>query len=269
MTKPRILVLRKMSALEYYYKHQNKDPELKNGHDNHSRNVELVKQILTAEGIKFDLATREEISESIISEYDALFSLGGDGTAVAGGFFNKNTPQLNLVSDDRSEGVLCQKDIPLAIANFLSGNYRIENWTKQDVFLDGKFIARPLNETCVGEDGLDFSQMARYDLEVNYNHYCNLGRQIGSGLVIATGTGSTGWKREFSPFPRTANWLEFSAISPVRGMEKGRGRYFRITYKKYKGTFKVDATKYDFPRDSVLEIKLSEFPLRVIVPNLK
>ena len=161
----KILLLRKISPLEYYYKHKNPSEELRNGHDNHNHGVDLVKSILTQREIDFDVVTREELSEDLVSKYDAIFSLGGDGKVIATAAFNKNTPQLNLVTDESSHGALCQKHISASIANFLMGNYHLERWTRQDIFLNNKFVARALNETCIGEDGLNFSKMVKYELE--------------------------------------------------------------------------------------------------------
>ena len=283
MIKPKILVLRKMSALEYYYKHKNQSLDLRVGHDNHNTGVDLVKQILTQEGISFDVFTREELSESRVLEYDALFSLGGDGTVIAAAAFNRITPQLNLVTDESSRGALCQRDIDAAITNFLSGNYHLANWTRQDVFLDGKFVARALNETCVGEDGLNFSKMAKYELETKNLDWVlgkevtrenNWGRQENSGLVVVTGTGTSGWPAIFQPTNRDYGQFKFFTLLPAVGMSPDNhdgnrtiANYLKITYKNHKGTFAVDTIKYDLPRDSILEIKVSDSPLRVIIPN--
>jgi NAD kinase len=271
MTKQKILVVRKMSALEYYYQGKHKNPSIIEGAKNHDRNIVRIAQILKKEGQEFEVVTRRALSEKLVRSYDAVISAGGDGTVIATAAYNKQTPQLNLKTDSRSVGALCQEDIQNAIRNFLSGDYALENWTRQDVYLDGKFVGRASNEVCVGE-GLKFSKLAKYDITC-VNSGMGIARresQSGSGLVIATGTGSSGWPAAFKPFPRNSPYFEFRTLLLHSGIiDYGRADNIEINYKGHEGKFAIDTKEYDLPRDSQLEIEVSKYPLPVIVASAK
>ncbi|MDD5192544.1 MAG: hypothetical protein PHX96_05375, partial [Candidatus Nanoarchaeia archaeon] len=145
--KPKILIVRKMSALEFYYNGNHKSRQIIESHENHNQSVEKTEELIKKAGGEYRTITRRELSEELVNEYDAVISAGGDGTVIATAAFNKNIPQLNLKTDSKSVGALCQKDTENALKNFLNSNYKIEEWTRQDVYHDGKFIDRALNET--------------------------------------------------------------------------------------------------------------------------
>ena len=143
-------------------------------------------------------------------------------------------------------------------------NYEIENWTRQDVILNGKLIGRALNETAIGED-MNFTKMTRYNLKFNHREDYN----ENSGLIIVTGTGSTGWPNAFKQFSRKSKSFIFRTILPCEGREIGRDNYFKIEYKGHEGKVALDTVEYELPRDSILEVKVSQYPLRVIIPKSK
>jgi NAD kinase len=271
MNKPRILLLRKMSALEFFYKGNHKSHELHAGRKMHDGNIVKIEQILRKENIDFDIVTRRELSEKMVSNYDAVISAGGDGTVIATAAKNKETPQLNLKTDKRSVGALCQKNISKAIYAFLSGDYRIENWTRIDIFLDNKFLGRALNQVYIAER-LEGDQFSKYKLNwISNDGIAHKVTHGNSGLVIATGTGSTGWKAEFKGYPRDSRDITFSGVSNVPETKHGCGKYFKVKYLGHEGRFRLDSVKdtgYDLPRDSVLEVKISDYPLKVIIPNI-
>jgi NAD kinase len=264
----RVLVVRKMSALEYYYNGNHKSKTILDSHENHSESVERIRNLLKNAGIAFDVITRKELSEELVSNYDAVISAGGDGTAIAIAAYNKDKPQLNIKTDSKSTGALCQTEIEYAIKALIQGRYRLEEWQRQDIYINGKFIGRASNETCVGEK-MRFDQLARYELEFFDVDLSLIKSEIqsASGIVIVTGTGSSAWPAAFKPFSKEARYFEFKTLLQHSGVIKnGKANYFRIIYKGHEGKFSLDTKDFDFPRDSVLEIKPSDNPLRVIVP---
>lgn len=259
--KPKILIVRKLSALEYYYDGNHKSEDLNKGHKNHNETVCKIEELVKKAGYNPLVVTRKELSEQLINGYDYVISAGGDGTVIATAAFNKYIPQLNLKTDEKSKGKLCSHlSIEEAINNLIKENYETENWTRQDVFLNGKLIGRALNETAIGED-MNFTKMTRYNLKLNDKKDYN----ENSGLIIVTGTGSTGWPNAFKPFPRNSKSLKFLTILPCEGREIGKGNYFKIEYKGHEGKVAIDTVRYDFPRDSMLEIKVSPYPLKIII----
>jgi NAD kinase len=269
MKPKKILVVRKMSALEYYYNGKHKSEIINECDRNHTQSVQEIERILKKENIKFNVVTRRELSEKLIKSYDAVISAGGDGTVIAVAAYNIDTPQLNLRTDSRSTGAICQKDIPKALNSFLNGQYKIEEWQRQDVYLDGKFIGRASNETCIGEV-LRFDRLARYEL-LFVDAESGLPKeetQSGSGLIIVTGTGSGAWPAAFKLYPKDSLFFEFKTLLQHSGViEKGRAKYVRLTYKGHEGKFAIDTQDYVLPRDSQLEIKLSKNPLRIVIPD--
>ena len=258
--KPKILVVRKMSAFEYYYNGNHKNKALIESHEEQQENVKKVLEKLENHKFIYNVITRKELTKDLVNQYDFVFSLGGDGTVIATASFNKDKPQLNIKTDEKSRGSLCSSNTEQTLKDFFKNNYKIEEWTRQGVYLNSGLVGRALNETAIGEEGMRFTKMARYDLESD-----NLKEsQKNSGLIIVTGTGSTGWPNAFKPYSKTSKQFKFTTLLPSEGQEKGKGDYFKIEYQGHNGNFAIDTIEYDFPKDSVLEIKLSENPLKVI-----
>lgn len=263
------LLLRKLSPLEYHYKFDNKSPDLHEGHHENGVSIRKIEEILKARGVQYDSVTRESLPKIRFEDYERVISAGGDGTVIALAFYNKNIPQLNLKTDKRSRGILCNQDIEKTFDCIFNGDYIIENWNRQDIFLDHKFVGRALNEICIGED-MDFSKAAKYEFsaktesgDIIEDHMEN------SGLIVVTGTGSSAWGSCFERFNQSSDYFKYTTIMPNIGkLNQGISLSCRLNYKNHSGKFAIDTVVYDFPRDSILEIKLSEFPLRVIKPKI-
>jgi len=257
-----------MSALEYHYNSGHKSQELSKSDNEQKESIEQIIQKLESEKCSYKTVTRKELQEILINDHDFVISAGGDGTVIATAAFNKNTPQLNIKTDKMSLGNLCCSSLETALEDFFRGNYTIKQWTRQDVYINEKLIGRALNETAVGE-GMKFTKMARYKIELNESDGRHKKNEYhkNSGIIIATGTGSTGWPTAFASYPRSSKLFRFRTILPFNGSEKGLGEYFKIIYKGHEGKVALDTIEYDLPRDSVLEIKLSKNPLNVIKPR--
>jgi NAD kinase len=264
-----ILIVKKTSSLEHYYGFNNISEDLHKGHEENGNSIKKIETILRDNKIKYNTVTRENLINLRVEEYDAVISAGGDGTVIAVGAYNINTPQLNLKTDSRSKGALCCKDIEKSLESMLNGDFFIENWSRQDVYLNGRFVSRALNETCICE-GTNISKMAKYDISFedkyrriieDYHH--------NSGIVIVTGTGSTGWPYLFQAYDREDKSFKFKTNIPnIGNINSGEFLECSITYKNHNGKFVIDTIEYNFPRDSVLEIKQSILPLKVIKPKV-
>jgi len=258
----KILVVRKMSALEYHYNGNHQSKELIESHKEQKRNLAKIEKILKKEKQDYEVTTRINLSYETIMGYDLVISAGGDGTVIATAAYNTFTPQLNLKLDRKSKGTLCIENFEDAIKAVLDKNCEIEKWTRQDIFFDHGQLGTALNETCIGE-GLKFSKMAKYEL------YNGKEKEIqkNSGLVIVTGTGSTGWPSAFIPYSKNSKILKYKAILPYQGKEKGQGNYFKIKYRGHEGKVAIDTVEYDLPRDSLLEVIEAANPLPVVIPK--
>ena len=268
MIPEKILVLRKMSALEFYYKGKHKSKVINESAESHNEKIKQIKNILKKSGKKFDIVTREELSEEFVKKYDAVISAGGDGTVIAAAAYNSNVPQLNLKTDSKSVGALCQEDIFNSVNSLLKGNYTIQEWQRQDIYLDGKFVGRASNETCIGEQ-LRFDKLAKYKLSfLDEKEKLFEENQSGSGIIISTGTGSGAWPAAFTQYEKESKYFSFKTILKHSGqIEEGKANYLKLVYLGHEGKFSIDTKEYALPRDSTLEIKLSKNPLRVIIPT--
>jgi NAD kinase len=266
----KILIVKKMSSLEYYYNGSHKSKELQESHEENGNSIKKIEEILSDYDIRHDIVTREQLQNIKYDEYDSVISAGGDGTVIAVAAYNLNTPQLNLRTDSKSKGALCFHNVEKALESMLKGDFHIENWTRQDIYLDNKFIGRASNETCVGEK-LRFDKLAKYKLlflEAE-NGLTQQETQSGSGIIIVTGTGSSAWPAAFKPYSRDCQYFKFKTLLQHSGIiEQGKASSVKIDYKGHEGRFSIDTREYDLPRDSVLEIKQSKFPLRIINPNI-
>jgi len=264
----KVLVVRKMSAAEYHYNGNAPNRELTERDLNHRLALREIESVLERCSASYKVITRRELCGENFSDYDLVISAGGDGTVIATAAYNECTPQVNVHTEKKgkSKGVLCIPHLE-DIESILQGNYTTEHWTRQDLHQDGKFVARALNETCVGEKDLNFSKMAGYDLKF-HNAQEFQDQHYNSGLIIVTGTGSTAWPALFSPQSRACPYLMFSTVLPYQGLiNTGKTDYLEIHYQKFEGTYAADTVARDFPLDSKLVISISDKPLSVLVPK--
>lgn len=259
-----ILVVRKLSALEYY-KYHRKDFQLAESDRAQSEAISQIEAELKEAEKDFQIITRHELQswDLVKEKVHLVISAGGDGTVLATAAYNVATQQLNLKTDSSSSGVLCH-DIS-CLKKVLAGKYKIESWTRQWVLLDGHYVGQALNEVCIGEY-LKFSKTARYLLTYQWRKKTHSAYQKDSGIVIATGTGSTGWPSMFKPFPKTETYFKFKTIYPYEGEVTGMAEALQIKYLGHNGKFALDTIEQDFPRNSTLIIKASPSPLQVVIP---
>jgi len=265
----KILIVKKMSAQEFYYDGKNKSPEVVEADLEQEKNLCLIKKILDSNKKDYKILTRKELPNKIVSDYDLVISAGGDGTVIATAAYNLDVPQLNLKLDSKSVGALCASDVKSSLEKVLAGNCSVEKWTRQDIFLDGKFVGRALNDVCIGEGKyeLNFSKMAVYELEfTDENGMTQKDFHKNSGLIVVTGNGSSAWGKAFSTYSRQSDLFSFITVLPNAGnINYGKGTDLKIIYKHHEGKIALDTINYNFPRDSILEIKLSKHPLKVVV----
>ncbi len=252
--------------------------KIKKSHDEHSSSLVLVSSILRKRGIEPEIRFTQNSGFDDFRNRDLVVSLGGDGTILKSArCIVDNTPLLSVKSDSYSSGSLCTIDssrFEEALDRILKGDLRIEKWTRAEGATTDMWLLA-LNELYIGHK---FSSgMARYELSFRDK----VDDQMSSGVVVSTGTGSTGWYANLlnseGPFPRTSEELKFC----VREYKKDAG------YKQTKGTIRRGETLllrsnmnldgciildgdsekqlYDFKRGGLLEIGVSYNPLYVLM----
>jgi NAD kinase len=220
--------------------------------------------------IAFNDLKKEDLKES-----DLIITLGGDGTFVKAANLVENSPILGInVESHKSEGALTDlelKDIE-KLKDLFSGKYSIQTRQRAKVKLNGKFIdEHALNEVYVGATSQFHS--SRYKIKFKGNEE----EHRSSGVIVSTGTGSPAWfysagGKIFSP---EEDKLSFIVREPYRGkrifipkiikgdLNNGEKLIIEST-RDFGGIIAINDATYDFNTGSVVEIELSDKPLKAI-----
>ncbi|MBI4140347.1 NAD(+)/NADH kinase [Candidatus Woesearchaeota archaeon] len=137
-----------------------------------------------------DLLLMCQLREEIIG-YDAVISLGGDNSFTYTSHFVGSIPLIGMNSDPaRSVGALCKwtaNDAGKLQEQLTKGDYKITEWARLSADIDGKKLSLATSEYFFGEKLR--RDMSRHVVVYHGKEY----EQKSSGIVIATGAGSTGW----------------------------------------------------------------------------
>jgi NAD kinase len=136
---------------------------------------------------------RSELDRFLFEPDDVVIALGQDGlVANAAKYLAEGQPVIGVNPDrQRFEGVLVRHEPASAadlLADAVGGRAMFEERTLAEARLDDGQRLVALNEIFVGHSS---HQSARYELRVGERSE----RQSSSGLIVATGTGQTGWSR--------------------------------------------------------------------------
>lgn len=189
-----------------------------------------------------DFIYREELDNLDRTGYDALIALGGDNHFIYVAMFAGALPLIGINSDPMtSHGALIYFHSDGFIESYHSAGskssdlFEIENWSTIGcdlVYPDGTIVQTgpSISEISIRNDFPD--AMSRYLIRIDDG---KTEEQKSSGLLLATGAGSTGWYRNALPaevlesgdaiFPRDAPF--FRAVAREAGH---RGRSYRNSY---------------------------------------
>jgi len=215
---------------------------------------------------------------AIRKQYNLIISLGGDNCFTYVSNHLPNTPILGINSDpQRSVGCLTQyavhtdKDIYDLSEKIDDRRYRIEEWTRLVAEVDGKVITQATSEYFLGE---------RQRVDMSRHILIYRGREVEqkcSGLLIATGAGSSGWLRSCGGdyvWPCSAKYVCFKATE-IYSEEKrassgilSEGEELIVhSLNDNEGIISADSfDTYAFNRGSSAKIRIGN-PLRVMVPK--
>lgn len=224
---------------------------------------------------------RHQVTRDALRAADLVIAFGGDNHfqyvshAIEDGYI------LGVNADPlRSEGALVQytsEELMEILSALTRGDFEISEWTRLDGEVDGRPMPRIMCEYFLGER--DRMEMSRYTVR----HRSSVEEQKGSGLVISTGAGSTGWyDSEIADylgrsdvFPRTRSEARLFVTAPFRGrLTDPKLRHQALlpgeslsiaSFNDADGIVGCDALeRIPFPRGALARIQLSEHPLKVL-----
>lgn len=161
-----------------------------------------------------------------IQGYDLVIVLGGDNSFTNVSHYVGSIPILGINSDpERSVGWLTQwsirteQDVFDLIEVLDFDHLEIEQWARLEVTVNGKLLPPATSEVFLGERQRNF--MSRHILEHEGSRF----EQKCSGLIVATGAGSTGWYKSAGPednqtWPCTEQRARFLATEPYNQAAK-------------------------------------------------
>ena len=234
-----------------------------------------IRKILNEHDIKSTLVKRNKLIKKCVEGYDLILSVGGDGTLLRVSHFVNNTAVLGVNLDPKtSEGALCSAtsyDLKEKLARIIDGKFGIKRLTRARVFFINKDQSYDgLNEIYVGSTKPYY--ISRYILKFDKVEE----EQKSSGIIIATGAGSTAWygsviKESFDP---EIEELRFVVREPYSGklvkfnLTKEKlvaNQKLYIKSKMKNGVIAVDSIiEAPFSDKAEIEVGISPEPLKLI-----
>lgn len=237
------------------------------------REYVIEKPLQTAD-IDYEIMAGHEATGDDLTGRDIIITFGGDGTVLdASKNVYDETPILTVKSSDDSIGALCKiyaNEFGKHLEKIINDDFILENWDRAEGVINGeKHIA--LNEIYAGPRF--GSGPGRYDIlfsDLKEN-------QRSSGVIVATGTGSTGWyenvEHSEGPFDKDSGILKFAVRDCNKKyflkkgvIEKGMELEISSMY-KFDGSIDFDGyyrKSINFPTGEIVKIRLSSHPLKVI-----
>ncbi|MDP3882348.1 MAG: hypothetical protein Q8Q31_05720 [Nanoarchaeota archaeon] len=253
-------------------------------HENNRKAVDTMKSIFGEDNI----IHRDSLNKDLVRESDLVISLGGDDHFQYVSHFVDSQLIMGVNSDPiSSEGNMLYfhaGEVAGFIENLKSEHFRVEEWTRLEAqIISGK---NTLNVVLASSQYAilteDPEEMVRYRLQLNGKSEI----QRGSGLIVATGVGSTGWYKGASKyagrnckFPKTERIAKLILREPFDKEDTSgittykmynstllEGDELTLTYLSHGlGRLSTDCqVKYDLIRGNQVKIRISPLNLRVI-----
>ena len=171
---------------------ERRERSLEEVEERHARRQQLHRRVLAAVPADWRTAvvSRGDLDRFLFEPGDVVLVLGQDGLVANVAKYLAGQPVIGLNADpERALGVLVRHPPEAAadlIADVVGARARIVERTMVRAGLDDGQAVTALNEVFVGHAS---HQSARYTLELGDRSE----RQSSSGLIVATGTGATGW----------------------------------------------------------------------------
>ena len=271
----------KLTPGELLVKYKQEGVDEKRILESHERQKQSLKELKRFFGEK-QFVPRDELTREIAAKADMVIALGGDNHFQYVSHFLDNSGLIMGINSDplRSEGnliYLTTSDFENVLKKMQQGDFYMERWTRLEVQLNGEVLELATSELFLGEKERKY--MSRHILTIRERTE----EQKSSGLLVATGAGSTGWYdsacRYLYPdgnwFSGTAGIARFLVTEPFHGklsgysvlegvLEAGDELIVR-SLNDSAGILSIDSLEeYEFNRGASASIQISDKPLRVV-----
>jgi len=234
-----------------------------------------VKKALEANSISYHHIHRDRLNESHFKGSDLVITVGGDGTFLMASHYVKDKLMFGVCSDvNKNEGFLLnanKKDFSRKLSLILKNKFKIKKLMRLEASIDGKKTRLALNELFIG-CGRSY-QTARQIVKIKGREE----RQLNSGIIIATPSGSTAWiksaggkklarnSKNFQYLVREPYFGRLTKPKLIKGILSSKDT---ITVKSltYKGVVAIDSSMNDYSikENAVVKVKVSKNPLRIV-----
>jgi hypothetical protein len=264
-----------------YYAAQGVDPQVVlDAHFSHLRSLVQFSEVFESDQfIQLDVTPPEKLAESI-DKAKLVVSLGGDDHFKSVASLVTDQIIVGVNSDpQRSVGALLQffaEDFRKSLPGILNGNFLIEEWAQLEVKINESDARRAVSEIFIAE------RNAKYGSRSTITYRGQEFTSKGSGLLIATGAGSTGWFRSASRycFPEGYVWPRTSPAAVILEREPygdiAENRFLcrelladeELTIRSLHNHSAVVSTDsifdFEFPRGATARVKLADQRLKVL-----
>ena len=212
--------------------------------DRHSRLEAVLHAVTTSlpDDVRRSSVERSELDRYLFAPEDILMVVGQDGLVANVAKYLDGQPVIGINPEpERNPGALvahAPADAAAVLAALRAARAAVQSRTMVGATLDDGQTLEALNDLYIGDQG---HQSSRYTLSI-----AGLGaeRQSSSGIIVGTGTGSTGWStsiandralldrlpdptssdiswfvREAWPSPATASSLTSGVLNPTGSLE--------------------------------------------------
>jgi NAD+ kinase len=249
-----------------------KDPK----YDSHPQALKQIEEYLKQNKVPCAKKPISLLVEEDLAKSDLVIILGGDGTILKTVRYVKKQPVICINSDPKnSEGALTEFNYNEThkLGGILKGKF-IEK-TKQR--LEVKINSLPLTEPVLNEAFFG-SEQAFLISEYEITYQGKKEHQKSSGILIATGTGSTAWfasagGKEFNPQEKKAFFL---VREPYKRMKEKLSIFggeildtdFSLECKKEGMLLSTDSCNIQYlNKNDTLSFSLSKYPLLILCPK--
>lgn len=246
-------------------------------HERQKQSLEKLKKLFPEE----HFILRDNLTKEMAKTADLIISLGGDNHFTYLSHYIEDNLILGINSDPiGSDGALTNFTIDSfekLVDKIKQGDFEVEEWTRLEAIVNNRKTNLVTSEVFIGEN--ERKNMSRHILKLGNKKE----EQRGSGFLISTGAGSTGWydsalrylHKNGKTFKKTEKIARFLLTEPFRGKKSGFSMLHGVLKPEQElelhslndtnGKLILDSHKeYDFNMGAKVIIRISDKPLRVV-----